>query len=170
MMNNLPKILFYGYGNPGRQDDGVGISFTEQLSDWAKMKGFKNIDFDSNYQLNIEDAENISSYDIVIFVDASQEKDISDFDIAQVKPSCEVNFTMHAVSPSFILNLCSEIKKQIPQALLLQIKGYKWEFQQLLSERAELNLQKAITFIKNKLEKYLEKSNLDRNYSKIFLK
>jgi len=68
------------------------------------------------------------------------------------------------------LNLCSEIKKQIPQALLLQIKGYKWEFQQLLSERAELNLQKAITFIKNKLEKYLEKSNLDRNYSKIFLK
>jgi hydrogenase maturation protease len=170
MMNNLPKILFYGYGNPGRQDDGVGISFTEQLSDWVKLKDFQNIDFDSNYQLNIEDAENISSYDIVIFVDASQEKDISDFDISLVKPNSEVNFTMHAVSPSFILNLCSEIKKQPPQSLLLQIKGYKWEFQKPLSKNANLNLQKAIIFIKNKLEKYSKGSNLYGNNSKLFLK
>ena len=158
MMNNSPKILFYGYGNPGRQDDGVGISFSEQLSNWVEMKNMKNIYFDSNYQLNIEDADNILSYDIVFFIDASTKENVTDFEINLVKPNSEVNFTMHAVSPGFILNLCSEMNKQPPQSFLLQIKGYEWEFQQPLSEKARLNLQKALEFIKLNLQDYLDKS------------
>ncbi|MEA3499423.1 MAG: hydrogenase maturation protease [Candidatus Marinimicrobia bacterium] len=168
MMNNLPKILFYGYGNPGRQDDGVGIAFTEQLNDWVKMKDWHNINFDSNYQLNIEDADNISSFDLVIFADATQEKSISDFDIDLVKPNSEVNFTMHAVSPGFILNLCSEIKKQPPITYLLQIKGYKWEFQKELSEKAKINVQKAFKFIQTNLLNFYNNKYNTKDLSNIF--
>lgn len=168
-MNKLPKILFYGYGNPGRQDDGVGVAFTEQISEWVKMKAWHNIDFDSNYQLNIEDADNISPYDLVIFADATQKKNISDFDIDLVKPNSEVNFTMHAVSPGFILNLCSEMKKQLPQTFLLQIKGYEWEFQQSISENAKANLQKALKFIKTILSDFLVKYKYGTVNFKTFL-
>ena len=62
------KILFYGYGNPGRQDDGLGIMFIEQIEQWIKDENLENIETDSNYQLNIEDAEIISHKDFVIFL------------------------------------------------------------------------------------------------------
>ena len=54
-----PKILVYGYGNPGRQDDGLGISLVEMIEDWKNKKKLSYIETDSNYQLNIEDAYNI---------------------------------------------------------------------------------------------------------------
>ena len=65
-MKNNRNILFYGYGNPGRQDDALGISFVDEMEKWVKSQKLENIDFDTNYQLNIEDAEKISQYDLVI--------------------------------------------------------------------------------------------------------
>ena len=62
----MKKVLIYGYGNPGRQDDALGILLVEKMELWAKENGLGFIDFDSNYQLNIEDAMAISEYDIVI--------------------------------------------------------------------------------------------------------
>lgn len=147
----MRKILFYGYGNPGRQDDGLGISFIENLQNWTKTKNITNIFFDSNYQLNIEDADTIAQYDIVIFVDASEEN-IEDFCVTEVEPAPEVNFTMHSTSPGFVLNLCKEIKNKMPQTYLIHIKGYQWEFQKALSSNAQSNLAKALMFIKNELD------------------
>jgi len=64
------QILIYGFGNPGREDDGLGIELARRLEDWSKKSGLPGITFDSNYQLNIEDAEVISEKDLVIFADA----------------------------------------------------------------------------------------------------
>ena len=66
-------VLIYGYGNPGRQDDGLGNEFVEIMEKWIADEGIKNVFTDSNYQLNIEDADTISSKDIVVFVDATIE-------------------------------------------------------------------------------------------------
>ena len=33
------RILFYGYGNPGRQDDALGIHFIDQMEIWIKENG-----------------------------------------------------------------------------------------------------------------------------------
>ena len=68
------KILIYGYGNPGRQDDGLGNAFTNRIQEWVAIEGLHDFHFDSNYQLNIEDAEAISNMDLVIFADASEEE------------------------------------------------------------------------------------------------
>ncbi|NJN27298.1 MAG: hypothetical protein HC819_15640 [Cyclobacteriaceae bacterium] len=45
----LKKVLIYGYGNPGRQDDAVGVMCAQELEKWATDLRFKFIDFDSNY-------------------------------------------------------------------------------------------------------------------------
>ena len=146
-----PKILIYGYGNPGRQDDGLGNAFIEKLQEWTKEEGLKGFEFDSNYQLNIEDAAEIAEKDLVIFVDASTE-DIEDFILTPVDESAKVAFTTHAASPGYIVKLCSDLFAKYPATYLLHIKGYEWEFKEGLSEKAIINMEMALQDIKQKLK------------------
>ncbi len=140
------KTLIYGYGNPGRQDDGLGMAFCDKIEHWARQNQIVSLDFDRNYQLNIEDALTISHYDLVIFADASREN-IADFQLTRIEASAEVNFTMHAVSPSYIYYLCNEIYGKAPNVYLLHIKGYRWEMKESLSSHARMNLNKAFKLI-----------------------
>lgn len=143
---NKNNILLYGYGNPGRQDDGLGPAFIDTIETRLQELNIKGVELDSNYQLNIEDAANIADKDLVIFIDASVE-DISDFYMTKVKPSAEASFTMHAASPAFILDLCQRIYQKTPETWLLHIKGYEWEMKEALTEKAVQNLEKAIVYI-----------------------
>jgi hydrogenase maturation protease len=64
----LPRIFVMGYGNPGRQDDGLGPAAAAEID----LLGWPNIKTQDNYQLNIEDAIDVAEHDIVWFVDASK--------------------------------------------------------------------------------------------------
>jgi hydrogenase maturation protease len=146
------KILLYGYGNPGRQDDGLGIVFIEQIEQWIKDEKITTIETDNNYQLNIEDAEIISHQDFVIFIDASMEL-IEDFEFTKIDSNdASIEFTMHAVSPSYVLDLCKKIYNKNPQTFLLHIKGYEWELGGEMTGKAKNNLSLAIEFAKKKIK------------------
>jgi len=147
----LKKVLIYGYGNPGRQDDALGILLVEKMELWAKKNGLESIDFDSNYQLNIEDALAISEYDIVIFADASIE-DIDGFIITPVKPCQKTEFTMHAMAPEFVLHLCHSLYNKFPNTYLVHLKGYEFEFYGELTSRAEKNISDVFQLLKMMLE------------------
>jgi hydrogenase maturation protease len=153
------KILLYGYGNPGRKDDGLGPILVDLIEKWVIKNEINNISVDSNYQLNIEDAYTIRDYDIVIFIDASIEE-IDDFIVTRVQPSDKVNYTMHSASPSFVLNLCNKIYNYTPETYLLHIKGYEFQLEEGLSQRACKNLDEALRFIKRLL---LRPDRLERN-------
>ena len=144
------QILVYGYGNPGREDDGLGIELVKRLETWSRQTGLTGIEFDSNYQLNIEDAEIISEKDVVIFADASTEE-IDAFILTEVTGESEVTFTTHAASPGYILKLCTDLFGKFPRVYLLHIKGYQSEFSEKISDRAEHNLNNAYEFMKNYL-------------------
>lgn len=154
-MRTPRKILVYGYGNPGRQDDGLGIALSETIEGWARENNLDDVDTDSNYQLNIEDADRISGFNLVIFADATKE-DIRNYAFTPLKPSPEIEFTMHSMSPAFILNLCREVYMTSPSAFLLHIKGYEWEFMQDMTQEARKNLEEAARFLKNKIMEYYE--------------
>jgi hydrogenase maturation protease len=140
------QILVYGYGNPGREDDGLGIELVKRLEAWSEHEGIEGISYDSNYQLNIEDAEIISGKDVVIFADASTE-DIEDFIITEVKGDRDVSFTTHAASPGYIVKLCSELFGRCPETYLVHVKGYQWDFKEGISEKALENLERAYTYL-----------------------
>jgi hydrogenase maturation protease len=142
----VKKILVYGYGNPGRQDDGLGCLFAQRVEDWAKDRDLENIRVESNYQLNIEDAAEIAGEDLVIFADASLEPE-GPFLFEELLPNGEVEFTMHAVHPAFVLHLCESIYDKRPEAYLLHLRGVEWEFREGLSEEAEKNLEAAFEYI-----------------------
>jgi hydrogenase maturation protease len=143
----MPKILVYGYGNPGRQDDGLGVLLADEVESWANKMKFEKLHTDANYQLNLEDAAGIAGYDLVFFADASQE-DIQDYKLVPLEPSNRVEFSMHAVSPAFILNLCNQVFNHKPEAYLLHIKGYKWGFMERPTRKAKNNLRLALEHLK----------------------
>ncbi|MBA7534096.1 hypothetical protein ES705_26342 [subsurface metagenome] len=152
MHNSSPRILVYGYGNPGRQDDALGVLLAEEINKWAQEENLPNIDIDQNYQLNIEDADKIAQYDIVVFADASM-NDVNSYEMDKVVPDAKVDFSMHSVTPSFVVGLCNRIFAGKPLVYQLQIKGYKWEFMEKVTEGARKNLNSAVSYIKNFLLK-----------------
>jgi hydrogenase maturation protease len=145
------QILIYGYGNPGRQDDGLGIALSQRLEPWVAENQITGVEFDNNYQLNIEDVVAIAQKDLVIFADASEE-DIEDFCLSRVDGSNKASFTTHAASPGYIVQLCKELFQKEPLVFLLHIKGYEWAFQEGLSERAQENLEQTVEYMKTILE------------------
>ena len=147
-MAKAKKIMVYGYGNPGRQDDGLGIFLSERIDNWIKKENLHSVKVDYNYQLNVEDAFEIADKDLVIFIDASKEE-INDYSLTKVKPSDKLEFTSHSVSPSYLLNLCNVIYSKTPAVYLLHIKGYKWKFLEEMTEDAKSNMNKAYDFLKN---------------------
>lgn len=140
-------MFIYGFGNPGRQDDGLGPAIIEKLDE----DNIPGIITDSNYQLNIEDAHNISESETVIFVDASLTAD-EPFSFTRIEPSDEITFTTHTMSPQSVLALCAEIYKKTPEAYILAIKGYEWEFIEGLSEKADRNFKEAYRFLLETIE------------------
>jgi len=139
------KLLIYGIGNLGRQDDGLAIRLVEMLNQSLSQRDLrKNIVFESNYQLGIEDALLISEYDVVLFLDATREKGaITPFSVRYVETSAELSFTTHAMSIPNVLSLCEELYGKTPRAYLLAVPGYEWEIAEHLSPQADLNLDQA---------------------------
>lgn len=145
------KILIYGYGNPGRQDDGLGNVFIEFLEEWVKEQKLEGFEFDSNYQLNIEDAAAVADKDLVIFVDASTE-DIKNYILTPIDASTKVAFTTHSASPGYIVGLSKKLYNKFPPTYLLHIKGYEWDFKEGLSKQAKQNLLGSLKMMKEKLK------------------
>jgi hydrogenase maturation protease len=147
------KVLVYGYGNPGRQDDGLGIIVSEEIEKWCNENNYSNIEISQNYQLNIEDAERIAHFNLVIFIDACKNIEYP-YEFEKVKTSLETEFSMHSVSPSFILGLSIKLFNADIKAYQLKIRGAKWEFMEKLSDEARVNADLAFSFLKKELTKY----------------
>jgi hydrogenase maturation protease len=142
----VKELLAYGFGNPGRQDDGLGIRLVERWQDMIESSGICHIAFEYAYQLNIEDAHTISEYDKVVFVDASV-AEIDHLTLTKVQPNPKTEFTMHAMHPEFILHLCQKLYNKMPETSLLSIKGYEFEFGEPFTAMANKNLDMALHLV-----------------------
>ena len=150
----MKKTLIYGYGNPGRMDDGIGKRFVDLIDNWIAEEKVENIFTDCNYQLNIEDASIISEYDAVVFVDASIVEDVENFRLEKVEPNdATMEFTMHAVSTAFVVDLCRKMYNKVPAAWVLHVRAYEFEFSEEMTPKAVENMLNAFAFLKDFLKK-----------------
>jgi hydrogenase maturation protease len=149
------RILLYGYGNPGRQDDGLGVLLAGIMEKWAQKNRYLNLEVDQNYQLNIEDSEKISHYDVVIFADASINCS-QPYSFTKLLPDLNTDFSMHSVHPSFVVGLNKQIFKSSPKTFLLSIRGYEWDIIDTISPEAKKNLDASCDFLQTLIkEKYV---------------
>lgn len=142
-MKKLNNIIIIGIGNNTRQDDGLGWCFLDLL----EKEGFNTNHLEYKYQLMVEDAELISYYKSVIFVDACKSVLKNGFSIEQIYPSEQVSFSTHSVPPNQILNLCETIYAKKPNAYLVKIQGYNWDIEIGLSKPAKTNLSAAFNYL-----------------------
>ena len=145
--NKPPRILLYGYGNPGRQDDGLGVVLVEELEHWATAEKITGLDFDSNYQLNAEDALALAEHDVVVFADATGEGTEA-FAFRRLAPHATIAFSTHAMAPESVLALCGELYGKQPATWLLTIRGFAWEPNATPTPAAQANLAATLAFLK----------------------
>jgi hydrogenase maturation protease len=140
------RVLILGYGNPGRQDDGLGPAAVAEI----ESMGLPNLTTFDNYQLNIEDAMDVASHDIVWFIDAAKTGQ-SPYSVRAVSPSSTIEFTSHIVRPEAILAIARQCYGGSPQAFLLAIRGYEFEFIEALTPGAKDNLHAALGMLTDRI-------------------
>lgn len=139
--------MLIAIGNSGRSDDGLGWAFLDGLADLLP----ENWQCEYRYQLQVDDAELISRYATVYFVDADTRDHPGGFhfDSLQAKPLASL--TSHQLEPSAVLYLCNEIYGKIPGAFVMGISGANFDLSIGLGARAIANLQAATGFFKERI-------------------
>jgi hydrogenase maturation protease len=147
MSDSAGRALVIGYGNPGRQDDGLGPALAEALA----ARGIPGLRVESDYQLTIEDAADVAGCDVVVFADAALSGP-EPFSFRPVEPRRAVGFSSHSVTPEAVLALARDLFGAAARGYVLAVRGYRFdEFGELLSRRAEGNLAAALRFLEARL-------------------
>lgn len=139
-----PASLIYGIGNSGREDDGLGWAFIDRLEcgDLRTRAHLRR-----TYQLNLEDADLISRYQRVLFVDATKDPLVDSFAVSRPEVKLDLSFTSHAMSVSSILATTRQCFDQVPDSYVLAIRGYQWELREGITRLALANLVRSVDFL-----------------------
>jgi len=135
----VSDILVVGYGNPGRRDDGVGHYVAERIE---QLTGdvetlHCNVSTLMLHQLGPELAETIKDYDLVIFVDAHSGECAEGMRMVSVESAyCPSAFT-HFMNPGSLLALVMSLYHRKPQAFIVSIRGYDFDFGTELSTETQ---------------------------------
>ncbi len=143
-MSHGASTLVLAWGNPGRLDDGLGPALAHRL----EARSLPGVTVASDYQLQVEYAEEVSRHDRIVFVDADRTGG-EPFWIQRLEPAGQgVSFSTHSVAPDALLALVRDLFDSEPEAWLMGIRGYEFdEFGEWLSEQARANLDEAVAFI-----------------------
>ena len=148
-MNTLngEATLLFAIGNDSRGDDGLGWAFAQLVEETNLFRGRLFY----RYQLQVEDAELLTTCRQVIFVDACRYELKEGFALQPCLPAVESSFTTHALSPSAVLQCCYELYDHRPEAFQLLLSGSNWELKQGLSPSAVRHLRTAFRFFSEKV-------------------
>ncbi len=150
--NQTKKTLVIGIGNYGRSDDALGWKFIDEFAVQSNL-----FDIEYRYQLQIEDAELVSQYEKVIFVDASHTPVEGGFSFYRCHPVPTSNFTTHQLKPETVIWLAGQLFSAPFEAYVMAISGVTWDLKFGLSAKATDNFNDAI----NHFQKWLNLKCLD---------
>lgn len=138
-----PRLLLFGYGNPGRGDDALGPLVIERINE----RQFPRVSCLTDMQLLIEHADDLTGFDQVIFVDADMSCD-EPFEWSAVTAARDDSYTSHALTPAALLFVYQQAYQQtIPACFLLRVRGYRFSLGDGLSQQASRNLLAAIAHL-----------------------
>ena len=138
---NHPDALICGIGNVGRQDDGLGWAAIDWIEDSGLVPQAECLRL---YQLQLQDAEDLSRKSRVLFVDATQDEAVASFEWQRPLPRQDYSFTSHAISVPALMATCQTCFGRLPEVFVLAIRGHEWELEQGLSLRAQRHLEAAL--------------------------
>ena len=129
--------LVYGIGNVARQDDGLGWAFVDWLEETGRCG---EATLRRCYQLQLEDAELVTRFRRVLFVDATKDPQVIDFAMLTPVPAHEVPFSSHAFSVPTVLATAQLCFGFVPDARILALRGRSWDLEMGLTDEARASL------------------------------
>jgi hydrogenase maturation protease len=140
------NTLVIGYGNADRQDDGAGWHILKNLAfridiatddDPGEPIDIEHDIVDLHFTLQIypEMAELISHYDRVCFVDAHTADIPEEIAWMNLDPEYEKSPLTHHMSPRTVLSIAATIYDRQPEAILVSVRGFSFQFERELSEK-----------------------------------
>ncbi len=135
--------LLIGYGNPGRGDDGLGPALVERL----ESAGVEGLELMSDYQLTVDLAYDIASFETVVFADAAASGE-APYTFRSIAPGAPLRFTSHSQSAEGVLYLAETLFGAHVCGFQLGVRGYRFdEFNESLSPGALSNLEASVDFV-----------------------
>jgi len=155
----MKNILFLGYGNPDRGDDGAawhilkmllserGI-FNPDLFDMEIVPLTSDTDLWFNFQLLPEIADLLVQYKKAVFLDAHKGDIKNDLNFQEVKPAYHNAPFTHHLPPESLLALAESIYGYYPHSWLISVRGYVFDFERKLTSQTLALCNRAVTLIK----------------------
>jgi len=153
----LNQKLVIGYGNPDRQDDGVAWHVLHALairlnlpapdSYEDEFPSNDRLDFSFTLQLTPEMAEQIAPYERVCFVDAHTGSIASEVQLVPVESQFQHSPFTHHLTAQSLLSMCQSLYGNTPQAVMLSVRGYQFEFERELSTETATLVPEAVELI-----------------------
>jgi hydrogenase maturation protease len=138
------RVLVIGYGNPSRQDDGVGLAVVNGLRIRVGQApldegddGFSDLgrELDTLFlqQLSPELAETLVDYEHVVLVDAHFGLYPELVHRTELDPQVDAAIVSHHFKPGTLLALARQLYGRAPTAELISVRGYAFDFTPELS-------------------------------------
>jgi hydrogenase maturation protease len=137
------RTLIIGYGNCSRRDDGAGWLVIERLA----ALGLPDVELQTAHQLEVDVAETISRFDVVIFVDAAVTDGPDAVTRTLVQPNPESRAVSHYMTPADVLALCRTLYGKEPQGMLFSIRGHDFGFGMELTPEVERAAHEVVQMI-----------------------
>ncbi len=138
-------ILVFGIGNPARQDDALGPLLIERF----EADPPRGVDLDADYQLLVEDAEEVARHAAVVFVDAAVDAGEAPFYFRRLVPVADAGFSTHGAEPAGVVGLAASVFGAEPAAYVLGIRGRSFAmFVEEPTAEALADLDRAETFLR----------------------
>lgn len=138
---DAPDCLIYGIGNLARRDDGLGWAFVDWLEANDRCTRATLV---RRYQLQLEDADLITRYRRVLFVDATRDPAVAAYRLEWPEPRMESTFTSHALSVPSVLATSRHCFGTLPDTCVLAIRGHAWDLAVGLTDAATEHLAAAV--------------------------
>jgi hydrogenase maturation protease len=133
--------LVIAYGNPLRQDDGVGWAVAEALA------GHPGVRLETVHQLLPELAEPLSRAHFAVFVDARRGGPAGEVRRTTVVAASDGWSSAHSLGPEQLLGLCERCFGHAPKAVLVSVAGARFDFGADLSPEVALAIPNAVSCV-----------------------
>lgn len=144
----MTRVLLFGYGNPGRGDDGLGPALVEHFS----QSNSTCLSCLSDMQLQVEHVTDLADHQLVLFADADMSCS-APLLLEAIHPAQDVSYTSHAMTPQALLHAFRQLYgKPAPPAFLLRMRGHHFELGDDFSAQAQANLREAIRLVQQLCE------------------
>ena len=159
----MKRTLLLGYGNPDRQDDGVawhvlhalaarlGLPAPDSYED--EFPPNDRLDLEFQLQLVPEMAERLAEVERVCFVDAHTGSQPAEVQLVELTSEFQRSPFTHHLTPQSLLAMGQALYGRTPQAVLLSVQGYRFEFERELSPETAALLPQALELLLAWLEK-----------------